>query len=185
MTEHLPFPTRDAFRQWLTQHAETSEGVWLLFDTSGFATLKPSEALEEALCFGWIDGQMKRIDAQHYIKYFCLRRKNSKWSDKNKAIVAELQQQGLMTELGLRMIELAKQNGQWDKPKPPPITDEQIDQMSELLREYDLARTNFLGMSPSVKRTYTRGYLEAKTDAGRKSRLAWMVDRLAQNLKPM
>ncbi len=82
-------------------------------------------------------------------------------------------------------IEEAKQNGQWDKPKPAAVTEEQIEMLSALLKEYEPAFTNFQAMSPSVKKTYTKAYLDAKTDAGREKRIAWMVDRLNRNLKPM
>ena len=90
-----------------------------------------------------------------------------------------------MTDYGRKKIEEAKQNGQWDKPKPAAITEEQIEMLSALLTEYEPAFTNFQAMSPSVKKTYTKAYLDAKTDAGRKNRIAWMVDRLNRNLKPM
>lgn len=90
-----------------------------------------------------------------------------------------------MTEFGRAKIESAKKNGQWDKPKPPPITDEQITFLSDLLKNHQLAYTNFQAMSPSVKKTYTRAYFDAKTDEGRAKRIIWMVDRLNKNLKPM
>lgn len=186
MLAHLQFSTRNDFRAWLEANSVTSEGVWLLFGKSGGPkTLKASEALEEALCYGWIDGQMQSLDDRSYIKYFSMRRANSKWSDKNKAIVDRLEKQGLMTAYGRAKIEEAKKNGQWDKPKTPPITEEQIALLSDLLKEYEPAHTNFLAMSPSVKKTYTRAYFDAKTDAGRASRISWMVERLNKNLKPM
>jgi len=164
----------------------SSGGVWLLFGKSGGPkTIKASEALEEALCFGWIDGQMQSIDDKTYIKYFSARRDNSKWSDKNKALVEKLEKQGVMTDYGRMKIEEAKKNGQWDAPKPAAVTDEQIAFLSDLLKEYEPAYTNFQAMSPSIKKTYTRAYLDAKTDAGREKRLAWMVERLSKNLKPM
>lgn len=90
-----------------------------------------------------------------------------------------------MTDFGREKIEKAKKNGQWDAPKSPAITEEQIALLSELLIDYEPAHTNFEDMSLSVKKTYTRAYLDAKTDAGREKRIAWMVDRLNKNLKPM
>ena len=167
-------------------NASSDDGVWLIFGKAGGPkTLKASEALEEALCFGWIDGQMQKIDDVSYRKYFSQRRLNSKWSEKNKKLVAELEKHGLMTEHGRSKIEEAKVNGQWDAPKAPGITDEDIERIAQILEPYEKAHANFLGMSPSVRKTYTRAYLDAKTDAGREKRLAWMVDRLNQNLKPM
>ena len=90
-----------------------------------------------------------------------------------------------MTDYGRQKINEAKQNGQWDAPKAAVITDEQIENLSLLLANYEPAYTNFKGMSQSVKRTYTKAYLDAKTDVGREKRFAWIVDRLTKNLKPM
>jgi len=186
MTEYLMFSSRNEFRNWLQDHCLTSGGVWLLFGkTGGPKTIRADEALEEALCFGWIDGQMQSIDDKTYMKYFSIRRKNSKWSDKNKALVESLEKRGIMTDYGRTKIVEAKKNGQWDAPNPISVTDDQIAILTGLLREHELACTNFQGMSPSVKKTYTRAYFDAKTDAGRVNRLSWMIDRLNKNLKPM
>ena len=186
MTEHLLFSSRDEFRNWLQDNCLTSGGIWLLFGKSGGPkTITASEALEEALCFGWIDGQMQSIDHKTYIKRFSIRRKNSNWSDKNKTLVEKLEKQGIMTDYGRAKIEEAKKNGQWDIPNPMTVTDEQIAILSNLLKENKLACKNFQTMTPSVKKTYTRAYFDAKTDAGRINRLAWMIDRLNKNLKPM
>ena len=184
--EYLVFSSREAFRNWLQDNCLSSGGVWLLFGKSGEPkTITASEALDEALCFGWIDGQMQRIDDKTYIKYFSLRRKNSKWSDKNKALIETLEKQGIMTDYGRSKIREAQKNGQWDAPNPPAVSDEQIVILYDLLREHELACTNFQAMSPSVKRTYTRAYFDAKTDAGRMKRLSWIIERLNKNLKPM
>ncbi len=90
-----------------------------------------------------------------------------------------------MTDFGRKKIEEAQKNGQWDAPKPAAVTEEQIAQLTTLLESYEPACTNFKAMSLSVKKTYTKAYLDAKTDAGREKRIAWMVDRLNKNLKPM
>lgn len=186
MNDMLRFSDRMEFRAWLEKNSTTTDGVWLLFGKkNGPVTLSANDALEEALCFGWIDGQMQSIDETSYKKYFSMRRANSKWSEKNKKLAAQLEKQGKMTDFGRAKIEEAKKNGQWDKPKAPAITDEQIEVLSDLLKSYEPAYTNFLAMSPSVKKTYTRAYYDAKTDAGRESRMKWMVDRLNRNLKPM
>lgn len=186
VSEILEFSNRVDFRNWLSAHCISSEGVWLLFGkTGGPKTIKPGEALEEALCFGWIDGQMKRIDETSYKKYFSLRRENSKWSEKNKALAEKLVKQGMMTDYGKEKIKQAKENGQWDAPKKSVIAEEQIDALSALLKVYEPAYSNFMQMSPSVKKTYTRAYFDAKTDAGREKRISWMVGRLNKNLKPM
>lgn len=186
MSEIIEFANREKFRNWLNQNCLSNEGVWLLFGKAGGPkTIKAAEALEEALCFGWIDGQMQSINDKTYKKYFSMRRENSKWSEKNKALAQSLEKQGLMTDFGRQKIEEAKKNGQWNAPKPMAITEEQIDCLASLLKEYEPAYSNFQAMSQSVKKTYTRAYLDAKTDAGREKRIAWMVERLNKNLKPM
>ena len=107
-------------------------------------------------------------------------------SEKNKKIVDKLEQQGLMTDLGREKIAEAKQNGQWaNATKPSAITDEQIAEVAALLKKNAEASKNFENMTPSVKKTYTRAYLDAKTEAGRTKRLAWMIDRLEKDLRPM
>ncbi|MEA4893209.1 MAG: YdeI/OmpD-associated family protein [Peptococcaceae bacterium] len=186
MNEITAFPNREAFRQWLTEYGKTSGGIWLLFGKKGGpVTLKAHEALEEALCFGWIDGQMQSIDDAKYKKYFARRTANSKWSDKNKSLVEKLEKQGKMSDDGRKKIEEAKKNGQWNAPKSLTISDGQISFLSGLLKKHEAAYTNFQAMSPSVKKTYTRAYFDAKTDAGRDSRLSWMIERLNKNLRPM
>lgn len=186
MNDLIGFSSREHFRAWLQENCLSDAGVWLLFGKAGGPkTIKASEALEEALCFGWIDGQMQSIDDKTYKKYFTLRRDGSKWSEKNKALVEKLEKQGIMTDYGRKKIEEAKKNGQWDAPKNPAITEEQILALSVLLKGYEPAYTNFLSMPLFVKKTYTRAYLDAKTDAGREKRFTWMIGRLDKNLKPM
>lgn len=186
MSEMMEFANREEFRNWLQAHSLSSTGIWILFGKSGGPkTIRPGEALEEALCFGWIDGQMQSIDDKTYRKYFSLRRKNSKWSPKNKALVKKLESLGSMTDYGRAKIEEAKQNGQWDAPAPVEVTQEEIAVLAGLLEENEPAHTNFLAMSQSVKKTYTRAFFDAKTQIGREKRLLWIVDRLNRNLKPM
>lgn len=186
MSEILEFANREEFRRWLSDNCLSDVGVWILFNKEkGLKTLKASEALEEALCFGWIDGQMQSIDDKRYKKYFSLRRKNSKWSEKNKTLVKTLEDKGLMTDFGRKKIEEAKTNGQWDTTNTMIVTEEQIALLSDLLKVYEPAYTNFQAMSLSVKKTYTRAYFGAKTEVGRNKRIDWMVDRLNRNLKPM
>ncbi len=186
MSDLLKFSDREEFRKWLSEHCLSDEGVWLLFGKAGGTkTIKAGEALEEALCFGWIDGQMQSLDDKTYKKYFSQRREKSKWSEKNKALVRSLEERGLMTDFGRKKTEEARKNGQWDAPKPEAVTEEQIALLSALLEGHEPAYTNFQAMSLSVRKTYTRAYFDAKTDAGREKRIAWMVDRLNKNLKPM
>lgn len=182
----MTFSRREDFRKWLQDNCLSSDGVWLLFGKAGGPkTITAAEALEEALCFGWIDGQMQSIDDSTYKKYFARRTERSKWSEKNKALAEELEKRGRMTAYGRQKMDEARKDGRWEAPKAPAITEEQVAALTALLKEYEPAYTNFLSMPPSVKRTYTRAYLDAKTDAGRAKRLAWMVGRLNSNLKPM
>ena len=186
MSDILEFSCREDFRLWLSENCLTSGGVWLLFGKPGGPeTLKAEEALEEALCFGWIDGQMQSRDEKTYKKYFSQRRENSKWSEKNKAIAEKLEARGVMTGHGRQKIEDAKKNGQWNAPKAPAVTEEQIMQLTAVIEGHEPAFTNFQAMPPSVKKTYTRAYFDAKTDAGREKRTQWLLDRLNKNLKPM
>lgn len=127
MSEIMEFPNREEFREWLCEHCVSNDGIWLLFGKAGGPkTLKAGEALEEALCFGWIDGQMEKIDDKTYKKNFSLRRKNSKWSEKNKALVKNLEERGLMTDFGRKKIDEAKKNGQWDTSNPLAIITEEL-----------------------------------------------------------
>lgn len=184
--EQILFETRLEFRNWLNNNGTTSGGIWLEFSKNArIKTLKASEALEEALCFGWIDGQMQSIDETKYLKYFSLRRKGSKWSEKNKNLAKALEAQGLMTNLGRDKIEEAKKNGMWDVPKPEPITDNQVQMLVELLNGIEPAYSNFNSMSPSVRRNYTGLYFDAKSDDAKRRRLEKIIERLNSNLKPM
>ncbi len=182
----LLFASRDDFREWLKENAETSDGIWLVFGkTKAVVTLTANDALEEALCFGWIDGQMKSIDNTKYIKYFARRRTKSPWSEKNKKTVELLQEKGMMTELGEKAVRVAKENGMWDAQKSNPITEEQVEAFAEKLSVSSPAYENFNKMSSSVKFAYTGRYLSFKTEEARQRDFEKIVDRLNKNLKPM
>ncbi len=181
------FKNRPAFRQWLTENALSDEGIWLILSKKDSQeTIKGSEALEEALCFGWIDGQMQNVDENTYRKYFKQRSTTSHWSEKNKGLVELLEARGLMTELGRTKVEQAKQNGCWNSPKPEPLTGEQLQQFTDLVKVNDAAYANYIMMSPSVRRTYAASYfLGAKTEEGKQKRLNTIIERLILNLNPM
>lgn len=185
MNDILQFENREEFRSWLNDNCLSSGGVWIIFRKDGEKSIKPGEALEEALCFGWIDGQMQRIDDKTYKKYFCLRRSDSKWSDKNKRTVCELEARGLMTDCGRKKIEEAKNNGRWDAPDLMSVGESEVDVLVELIKGYEPAYSNFEAMPFSVKKTYARAYFDAKTDEGRARRIARILDRLNKNLRPM
>jgi uncharacterized protein YdeI (YjbR/CyaY-like superfamily) len=182
----LLFALRSDFRTWLQENADTSEGVWLVIGkTKAVVTLSANDALEEALCFGWIDGQMKSIDETKYLKYFARRRAKSVWSEKNRKTIEILRSRGIMTELGEKAVDTAKQNGTWDAPKGEPVSDEQKEALAMKLSAYTPAYENFCNMSPSVQRTYTMRYLSFKSEEARQKDFDKIVDRLNDNLKPM
>lgn len=186
MPQTLTFETRTSFCQWLAQNGQTSAGIWVVFNKkSGKSDLKHPEALEDALCHGWIDGQIQKIDANTYQVYFARRGSGSRWSEKNRQLAVRLEQEGKMTEWGRAAIEQAKQKGTWDQPAPAKISEEQVEILVRALAENEQALTHFLAMSPSVRRTYTGLYLDAKTDQTRRKRLDKIIDRLVHNQKPM
>lgn len=186
MSEVLEFPTREAFREWLSGHHGTSGGVWLLFGKKGGPkTLSAAEALEEALCFGWIDGQMKSLGDTAYRKYFARRAEKSSWSAKNRALAEELVGLGKMAQPGLDAMERARRHGTWNETERESIRDDQISELGSLIIGFEPAYTNFLAMPASSRRTYAALYLDAKADATRKARLERIIDRLNRNLKPM
>jgi uncharacterized protein YdeI (YjbR/CyaY-like superfamily) len=186
MDKILTFTDRQAFREWLGKFGTESDGIWLLFGKKRkYVTLSAGDALEEALCHGWIDGQMQSIDDNTYKKYFARRLPKSKWSVKNKELAQTLIEKGLMTRQGLEAIERARKNGTWDNAKRIIIDDEQILMFKEIIHLYEPAYTNLQAMSHSVQRTYTGFYLDARSDQARHARLEKIVDRLNRNLKPM
>lgn len=186
MEEKMEFVDRNQFRNWLLKNHNESSGIWITFDKTGkIKLLKPNEALEEALCFGWIDGQIKSINEEKYQKKFTPRRKGSRWSEKNKELTKNLIANGNMTEYGLIAIEQAKKDKTWDTKKGEPISDEQVRDFIKLLEGFEPALTNFLKMPPSVKKTYTAFYLDAKKEETKINRLNKIVERLNENKKPM
>jgi uncharacterized protein YdeI (YjbR/CyaY-like superfamily) len=184
--EPVVFVSGDEFRLWLMRNCLISKGIWLLFGKAGGPkTIGPQEALNEALCFGWIDSQIKSADDTTYMKYFSPRRKGSEWSEKNKEMAAELEKQGRMTDYGRTSIEEAKRNGTFKPKDRPVVTQEMIEDLAMQLHDIEPACTNFTAMSPSVRRTYAALLHEGKTEETRHKTLAKIIDRLNRNLKPM
>lgn len=184
-TPELIFASRGDFRAWLCENAKSSDGVWLLFGKAkDVITLTANEALEEALCFGWIDGQMKSIDNTKYRKYFARRRSKSPWSDKNKKIIESLRDRSLMTKLGEAAIEAAKANGMWNNSPSASISDEQIAAFAEKLTGYSTAYSNFMQMPRSAKVANVRRYLSFKNEETRQRDFEKIVEMLNKNLRP-
>jgi uncharacterized protein YdeI (YjbR/CyaY-like superfamily) len=113
----LAFPTAAAWDEWLAEHCATCAGVWLKTARKGAAepTVSYADALEVALCFGWIDGQKGPLDDQHWLQRFTPRKPGSNWSRINTQKAAALIEAGRMQPPGLREVELAKADGRWDR----------------------------------------------------------------------
>jgi uncharacterized protein YdeI (YjbR/CyaY-like superfamily) len=105
-----------AWEQWLEQHYSEAEGLWLKIAKAktGIPSVTYAEALEVALCYGWIDGQKQKFDDEYWLQKFTPRRKKSPWSQRNKDIVAGLIAAGRMREAGQREIDRAKADGRWE-----------------------------------------------------------------------
>ena len=185
MTDELVFRTRQDFREWLSLNS-SGRGVWLVFGKDeSLVTFTASEALEEALCFGWIDGLLKKIDESAYKKYFSPRRKGSLWSKRNKKLVDKLIGERLMTSRGLEVIERAKGDGSWDIVQDRTIPAERYVEFEKLISRSKTAFQNFRKMPKSTKQQFVGLYFEAKKEETRVRRLAKLIDLLEQNRKPM
>jgi uncharacterized protein YdeI (YjbR/CyaY-like superfamily) len=111
-----PFASKAKWEAWLEKHHRDSPGVWLMIakKASGVPSVTYDEALDSALCFGWIDGQKKSHNETHFLQKFTPRRKGSLWSQRNVEKVEALIKAGLMRAAGQAEIDLAKTNGRWD-----------------------------------------------------------------------
>jgi uncharacterized protein YdeI (YjbR/CyaY-like superfamily) len=184
MNEEMIFHSREDFRCWLFKNAKSSSGIWLIIGkTDKLKTVSASEALEEALCFGWIDGQIKRINETKYIKYFTPRRKESKWSEKNKKAIPELCKKGLMTDLGMEAINTAKLNGKWNTEKTKVNYEEKIKEIDNLLLKNKIAHDNFIRTPLSYKKQIAAFYFDAKQEETRNKRAAKIIKILEENKK--
>ena len=112
----LYFETQAAWEAWLEEHQADSQGLWLKISKkdSGFDSVSYSEALDLAICYGWIDSQKGTLDDDFWLQRFTPRGSRSKWSQRNRAIAEQMIQQGRIRSAGLREVELAKQDGRWE-----------------------------------------------------------------------
>ena len=166
MNNEYVFCSRTEFRNWLIKNNMRSEGIWLVISKDKkINTLTAIEALEEALCFGWIDGKIKRIDETNYIKYFAPRKKESKWSEKNKKIVQELIEKDLVTQPGLDAINVAKSNGYWDTEQKQINYEELIQKFASMLNEDNsIIYEKFINVPLSYKKQIVGFYYNAKQE---------------------
>jgi uncharacterized protein YdeI (YjbR/CyaY-like superfamily) len=183
MEEQLMFPTREDFRQWLTKNHANKSSFWVILGKGGkVKTLTADEALEEALCYGWIDGLIKSVDASRYMKKFSPRRKGSNWSARNKAIVERLIKDGKMTPIGLKAIEEARKNGTWDAARAP-TPDSAIEQLIKDINGAEPALSNYTNMPERVRRIYAGYYAAAKKEETRVNRIKKIIGELDKNNK--
>lgn len=177
--------SQTAWRKWLEKNHLSKQAVWLVFynKKSAIKSITWSEAVDVALCFGWIDSKKIKIDEKSAHQFFSKRKTNSTWSKINKVKIENLIEQGLMSEAGLKSIEIAKQNGSWTI----------LDEVEELFIPADLdiaftekpnAKAYFLSLSKSTKKMILTWLVFAKTTATRQKRIAEIVESAEQKLKP-
>src|SRR5262245_13067456 len=139
----LELPDGAAWRAWLTEHHGDSAGVWLVTAKKGAAGVGRAEALEEALCHGWIDGQARSRDDATYLQRYTPRRTRSVWSQRNVGIVERLTEEGRMHPAGLAEVERAKADGRWDAAYAGPATIEVPADLIEALDAEPSAKAMF------------------------------------------
>ena len=176
---------KDDWRKWLELNHKKKEAVWLIFykKKSPNYNLSWSEAVDEALCFGWIDSVKRKIDAEKYKQYFTKRKANSIWSKINKEKVKVLTDQGWMKEEGFRSIEIAKENGSWmilDEVEALVIPED----LKEELANNKGAREFFDSLSKSAKKGLLYWVISAKRKETRQKRVSEIAESASKNLKP-
>src|SRR5688572_22596204 len=186
-TEMHSFPDRRAWRAWLKRNHRACQRVWLVYykKGSGKPSVSYNDAVEEALCFGWIDSTVRTIDAERYCQQFTPRRDVSNWSDLNRRRLRKLIDAGLMTKAGLAKVhaDVLAKPAPAEKPRvkagevkvlvPPDLR--------AALKADPVAKQNFEKFSPSCRRHYVQWILSSKRDETRRRRVATAVQRLAQN----
>lgn len=176
------------WRQWLlTQHA-TSPGVWLTLAKKGSkspTTLTYQEALEEALCFGFIDGQSRKKDDATYAQRFTPRTAKSTWSQRNVGIIARLEQDGRMHEAGRQAVEAAKADGRWAAAYAGSSTAEAPQDFLDAVARVPTAQATWDELNRQNRYVIYMRLSSLKTPAGREKRIAAFVDMLAKGEMPI
>ena len=175
---------RKSWRSWLKTNHNTEKGVWLIFykTNSGKAGVNYAEAVEEALCYGWIDSRKKKLDESRSIQFFSPRKLKSYWSSINKERVAKLIGQRKMTRAGKEVVDLAIKNGSWDALNE---VDKIIipDDLQIALKENDAASEHFAAFPKSSKKIILTWILNAKTPATRIKRIVETVNLATRNIR--
>jgi uncharacterized protein YdeI (YjbR/CyaY-like superfamily) len=181
----IAFSSQSEWEQWLELNNSLSNGVWLRFykKASGVATVVYAEALDVALCFGWIDGQTKKFDQDSYLQKFTPRRARSIWSKKNIQNVARLESEGKMRPSGWKVVNDAKADGRWDGAYDSPgnmlIPEDLIEELSK--DERDLAF--FESMNRVNKYAISWRLQTAKNPEIRKKRMTAILAMIARGEK--
>ncbi|MBM3714452.1 MAG: hypothetical protein FJW64_01745 [Actinobacteria bacterium] len=179
--EHLTVPDAAAWRVWLDENEDVSDGVWLTLAKKGVQTptsLTYALALDEALCSGWIDGRRNSLDATTFRQHFTPRRVRSLWSKRNVDLVAGLIAAGRMRPRGFAEIERAQADGRWDRAYAGPATIETPDDLLAALREVPDAATAFTALTSSARYSVLFDVTTATTAEVRAARIARWVSKL-------
>lgn len=182
----LYFTERESWRAWLMANHSTAREIWLLFYKKH--TKKPclpyEEAVEEALCFGWIDGRLQRLDEERHIQRYSPRRPDSIWSDNNKERVRRMLEAGRMTEAGLALVEAGKTSGRWYESTATPKRFRTPSDLVRALKDDQEAYGNFKKFSPSTRHHYIYWVKSSKKPETRMRRIRQVVERARQNKRP-
>ena len=173
------------WRAWLQKNHAKEQSVWLICykQNAGKPTLSWSEAVDEALCFGWIDSTRKTIDEHSFMQFFSRRKANSTWSRINKDKVEVLIADGKMAQAGLDSIALAKKNGSWNLLD----TVDTLEIPKDLGKEFQLRRGSkeyFLSLSKSIRKMMLQWIVLAKRPETRAKRILEIAEHAAKKQKP-
>ena len=183
ITQTFTAPDQTTWREWLAEHGASETEVWLVYYKAGTgnATISYEESLEEALCFGWVDSLIQKIDEQKYARKFTPRKPGSKWSELNKHLVARLIKEGRMTEAGMARVEFSLQDASSARPKWPELP--LPDWLKKSLMTSPQAWENFSKLPPSHQRNYILWVSDAKREETRQKRIKEAIGRLEKNEK--
>jgi len=172
---------RSEWRAWLEKYHATETEVWLVYTkkVSGKPSVTYLESLEEALCFGWIDSIIQKIDEEKYARKFNPRRAGSKWSELNKHLVAKLVKEGRMTGAGLAAVDFKLPKAEAPRPKRPELPPP--DWLQAGLMASPKAWENFNNLPPSHRRNYIAWISDAKREETRQRRIYEAIRLLEKN----
>jgi uncharacterized protein YdeI (YjbR/CyaY-like superfamily) len=181
----LSFASSRAFRTWLAKHHRQPDGIWLRIykKDSGVATVTYAEALDHALCFGWIDGQEQPYDTQSWLQKFTPRRPKSGWSKINTRHAERLIKSGAMTPAGLKEVNAAKADGRWQAAYDSSSSATAPDDFIKALAKNKKAHTFFRTLNKANLYAITYRLQTAKNPETRAKRMRAIVERLARGEK--